>query len=143
MATVFDVAKYILNRQGEMATWKLQKLCYYCQAWHLAWTGRELFPEDFQAWRNGPVCPELYRVHAGKFSVAEADIDGDINAITDDERESIDPVLDDYGTWEPYDLRMQTHAEDPWRNARGGLPPDANCTVVIPKAFMGEYYGAR
>ena len=32
MATVFDVAKYILKKQGKMSTWKLQKLCYYAQA---------------------------------------------------------------------------------------------------------------
>ena len=35
MATVFDVTKYILHKCGKMSTWKLQKLCYYSQAWHL------------------------------------------------------------------------------------------------------------
>ena len=38
MASVFDVAKYILQKSGSMSTWKLQKLCYYSQAWSLAWT---------------------------------------------------------------------------------------------------------
>lgn len=38
VAAVFDVAKYILEKQGRMSTWKLQKLCYYSQAWSLAWT---------------------------------------------------------------------------------------------------------
>lgn len=56
MACVFDVAKYILCQCGKMSTWKLQKLCYYAQAWHLAWTGNPIFAEDFQAWSNGPVC---------------------------------------------------------------------------------------
>lgn len=51
MATVFDVAKYILDRCSEMSTWKLQKLCYYSQAWHLAWTEKSIFGEDFEAWR--------------------------------------------------------------------------------------------
>lgn len=32
MADVFDVAAYILQRQGRMTTMKLQKLCYYAQA---------------------------------------------------------------------------------------------------------------
>ena len=56
MANVFDVAKYILQRTGKISTWKLQKLCYYSQAWTLAWTGKPLFEEEFEAWRNGPVC---------------------------------------------------------------------------------------
>ncbi|MBQ7262745.1 MAG: DUF4065 domain-containing protein, partial [Synergistaceae bacterium] len=106
MASVFDVARYILHERGRMSTWKLQKLCYYSQAWHLAWTGRELFPEDFEAWANGPVCPVLSREHKGKFEVDEGDMSrGDIAALTDDERETVDVVLEGYGSREPYDLR--------------------------------------
>ena len=53
MANVFDVAKYILNSVGgDISTMKLQKLCYYSQAWSLAW-GETLFNEDFEAWSNG------------------------------------------------------------------------------------------
>lgn len=32
MASVLDVAAYILAQQGEMTAMKLQKLCYYSQA---------------------------------------------------------------------------------------------------------------
>ena len=34
MASVFDVAAYILQRQGAMTTWKLQKLVYYTRLLH-------------------------------------------------------------------------------------------------------------
>lgn len=54
MANVFDVAKYILVQRGEMSTMKLQKLCYYCQAWSLVWDDKPLFEEEFQAWANVP-----------------------------------------------------------------------------------------
>lgn len=37
--TVFDVAKYVLHRTGQLTTMKLEKLVYYCQAWSLAWDG--------------------------------------------------------------------------------------------------------
>ncbi|CUP62134.1 Uncharacterized phage-associated protein [Anaerostipes hadrus] len=43
MANVFDAAKYILERLGEMSTMKLQKLCYYAQAWSLVWDDVPLF----------------------------------------------------------------------------------------------------
>ena len=34
---------------------KLHKLLYYAQGWHLARTGRPLFPEAVEAWTDGPV----------------------------------------------------------------------------------------
>lgn len=55
--TVFDVAEYILEQHGEMTSMKLQKLVYYCQAWHLAWSDEPLFRESIEAWANGPVVP--------------------------------------------------------------------------------------
>ena len=45
MANVFDVAKYILEKLGTLSTMKLQKLCYYCQAWSLVWDDTPLFDE--------------------------------------------------------------------------------------------------
>ena len=58
------------------------------------------------------------------------------------EKETIDTVLASYGDMEPYELRAQTHAEDPWKNARGNLDDMASCTNVITKNAMGEYYGS-
>ncbi|MCM1256662.1 MAG: DUF4065 domain-containing protein, partial [Roseburia sp.] len=143
MAMVFDVAKYILREMGKLSTWKLQKLCYYSQAWHLAWTGRPIFDEDFEAWANGPVCPELFHAHQGKFSVCADDFArGDSDSLTEDEVESVKVVLCDYGSMEPYDLRELSHSEAPWKNARNGLPEGAKCRTVITKESMGEYYGS-
>ena len=142
MASVFDVAKYILYQYGKMSTWKLQKLCYYSQAWHIAWTGNSLFDEDFEAWSNGPVCPPLFHEHQGKYSVSENDIShGDPNNLNDDEKDSINIVLRDYGKMEPYDLRELSHSEAPWKDARGNLPDGTACKNVITKGSMGEYYG--
>mgnify|MGYP002627313640 CR=1 FL=1 len=143
MATVFDVAKYILEKQGSMSTWKLQKLCYYSQAWSLAWTGNPLFNEEFQAWRNGPVCPELFHVHKGMFLV-DADLLSFANsrALSADEKETVDIVLSNYGDKEPYVLRAMTHAEKPWKDMRVGLGDFDSCDKVITKTSMGEYYGS-
>ena len=142
MTNVFDVARYILDKTGPLSSWKLQKLCYYSQAWSLAWTDKPLFQEDFEAWANGPVCPQLFAAHRGKFAVKPEMIPGKPDSLDEDERESIDVVIKDYGKLEPYELRELTHQEDPWKIARGDLPEDARCNAVITKDSMGEYYGA-
>ena len=145
MANVFNVARYILKKCGAMSTWKLQKLCYYSQAWSLAWTGEPIFGEDFEAWSNGPVCPQLFYAHQGKFVVSLSDIPASREnepPLNEGQRETIDRVLETYGSWEPYELREQTHEERPWRDARGGLPSGAICQTVISKPSMGEYYGS-
>ena len=143
MANVFDVAKYILEQKKNMSTWKLQKLCYYSQAWALAWTEKPIFAEDFEAWSSGPVCRELFNIHKGKYSVCAEDIPcGDSSNLSEDEKETINVVLRDYGDMPPYDLRGQTHSEDPWIKARGGLPDTAKSYTVITKESMGEYYGS-
>ena len=142
MATVFDVAKYILEKKGTMSTWKLQKLCYYAQAWSVAWTSKPLFEQEFQAWTNGPVCPALYYAHKGFFFVTSDSIKGNPDELTEDEKDSINVVLEDYGDMEPYALRELSHKEDPWKNARGGLPEGARCENVISVDAMGLYYGS-
>ena len=142
MATVYDVAKYILHKKGDLSTWKLQKLCYYSQAWEIAWTDKPIFNEDFEAWANGPVCPELFHLHQGKFFVNEDEIIyGNINNLTEEQKNDIDIVLKDYGDMEPYDLRELSHSESPWKDARGNLPEGAKCNTIITKDSMGIYYG--
>lgn len=142
MATVYDVAKYIIGKLDAVSAWKLQKLCYYCQAWSIAWTDKPLFAEDFEAWRNGPVCPKLYDMHRGKFMVEPGDITGAPDNLDADQKDTIDTVLAHYGEWEPHQLVEQTHNDDPWKNARAGLSPYESCKTVITKDSMGAFYGS-
>lgn len=142
MVKVYDVAKYILEKQGPMTTMKLQKLVYYCQAWSLGWDEVPLFDEEFQAWANGPVCPQLFFKHKGQFIVDESLFDdrADVN-FSQDELETMDAVLDYYGDKDPQWLSELTHKERPWKEARGGCAPGAYCDNIISKESMQEYYG--
>lgn len=140
MASVFDAAKYILHKVGRLSTMKLQKLCYYAQAWSLVWDDEPLFDEDFRAWVNGPVCFELFAQTRGRFSVTEDDEPGDLNALSDEQKDSIDRVIDFYGGRDAQYLSELTHLEDPWILARNGLPMGAPCENVISKESMAMYY---
>lgn len=141
MPNVFDVAKYILIKCGEMSTMKLQKLCYYCQAWSLVWDDKPLFEEEFQAWANGPVCYELFTQTKGKFSVNPSDEPGDINKLDDNQKETINLVLDHYASHDAQWLSRLTHMEQPWNDARKDIPLGKGCQNIITKESMALYYG--
>jgi uncharacterized phage-associated protein len=141
MATVFDVAAYILAKRGEMTTWKLQKLVYYCQAWSLVWDEQPLFHGRIEAWANGPVCPDLYYRHRGQFRVSSIP-EGDPEALTLAQRETVDSVLDYYGNMNGQFLSDLTHAERPWKETRDGIAPGVNCNREITSGLMADYYGS-
>ena len=120
MATVHDVAASILERTGPTTAMKLQKLAYYAQAWHAVWDDQTLFEAEFQAWRNGPVCRDLYDIHRGQFQVT------------------------DWPAGEPSRLTQAdlTHSEAPWREAREGLDPGSSSATPITLESMVEYYSS-
>lgn len=140
MASVHDVAAYILDKHGPMTAMKLQKLVYYAQAWSLVWDERPLFPERIEAWANGPVVRELYDRHRGLFRVDHWD--GNPEILTTDERETIDKVLDFYGKLASQQLSELTHQEEPWKNARAFLAPSQRSNQEITHASMAEYYSS-
>lgn len=138
--TVFDVAKYILEKEGEMTAMKLQKLCYYAQAWSLVWDERPLFDERIEAWANGPVCVDLYNTHRGKFLLSAKSVTGDDSNLDDDAIETIDAILKTYGDKSASWLSALTHKEAPWVNARNDLPEGERGSNEITHASMAEYY---
>ena len=141
MANVFDVAQYILHKQGTMTTMKLQKLVYYCQAWAVVWDSKPIFNEKIQAWASGPVVPELYQAHKGKYQISML-VGGDITNLGIQEKETIDCVLEVYGEKSAQWLSDLTHMEKPWNEAREGIPMGHNCESEITLSSLEEYYGS-
>lgn len=141
MASVHDVAAYILEKHGEMTTMKLQKLVYYAQAWSLVWDEKPLFSDAIQAWVNGPVVYALYDQHRGLFRVSQWPM-GDSSKLTSEQRETIDSVLGTYGGRSSQWLSDLTHLEAPWRDAREGLAPGQRGDSEITHAALAEYYGS-
>lgn len=142
--SALDVAAYILKRQGEMTTMKLQKLVYYCQAWGLVWDEKPLFNEQIEAWVNGPVVRELYEAHRGAFNVGPDDIPGNAGALDSEQVDTVENVLKYYGSKPSKYLVDLTHSEDPWILARNraGLSPMERGDAIITHADMAEYYSS-
>ncbi len=139
MATADDVAAAILELTGPLDTFKLQKLVYYSQAWHLVWEEEPLFEEPIEAWVGGPVVPDLYARHRGSFRVDRWQW-GDSQRLTDEQRESVSAVVASYGRLSGRQLSRLTHNEAPWRDARGALGPGERGHSVIAPGAMQDYY---
>ena len=140
MASVHDVAAAVLSEYGRpVSAMKLEKLVYYSQAWHLVWTGRALFDSEIQAWAKGPVCPELYRHHRGRYEINDWPL-GDVTKLTAGELTTVAAVVRAYGPRSAQWLSELTHSEQPWLGARGSVPAGAPSRAEIPHAEMQDFY---
>lgn len=131
------------RERGELFTnLKLQKLLYYAQAWFLALYGKELFSEDFEAWVHGPVLPSQYhRFKHHNWHSIDSSIYGPPksgNVLVD---RHMDEVLNIFGAEPAGSLEVMTHREQPWIEARHGLPSDASSNRKISKGTMKRFYG--
>ena len=139
MASVYDVAKYILECCGEVTAMKLQKLAYYSQVWTIVWDEELLFEEEIQAWVNGSVIPALYQTHRGRFKVSSDTYNhGDCDNLTESQKDNINRVLSVYGKYTGQQLSDINHQEDPWIKARSVAT--ANGIAVITTASIHEYH---
>ena len=139
--SVFDIANWFLHKQ-DMTHKKLQKLCYYAQAWCYALKGYKLINADFQAWVHGPVCPVLYERFKGfgYETIALKTKSAQHMHIDNDDLKLLEDVWDTYGEKSGNALEALSHREIPWIEARRGYSVTEKCTVVISPESMKKYY---
>lgn len=145
MASVLDVAKAVLDVTGPVSTMKLEKLVYYCQVLSLVERGQCIFPEQMEAWVNGPVSPALFRAHARQYVVTPSTFEaiGDSSRLSQSDLEIVGTVVKKLGMLSGEELRELSHGEAPWRDARGDAAPYERCTNVITTSAMSSYYSAN
>lgn len=141
--TVHNIADWFLSRES-MTHKKLQKLCYYSQAWYCTlYDGNPLFHESIEAWVHGPVIPELYRRFSDyRWMNIESKKDFTIQfhpMIID----VLEAVYLTYKDLTGDQLEILTHSEEPWINARRGLPAWESCNNIISCDMMRKYYAKK
>lgn len=57
-------------------------------------------------------------------------------------KKHLDEIMKKYGAQTAYFLEMLTHQEEPWRRARGPIPPDEPSHAVITHDSMKHFYRA-
>lgn len=140
---------------------KLQKLLFFIQAFHLACFYDEhegqlhpIIDGEFEAWMHGPVSRELFKeirhnVDSGMYEnlkvfTSEDEKAGKINEVESRLDQSqidlVEDVIEQYGNLSGYRLEAITHSQQPWLEARNGLPDDEKCTEVISQDSMRKYF---
>ena len=110
--SIFDIANWFLLKQP-MTNKKLQKMCYYAQAWFYALKNQRLINSDFEAWRHGPVSPVLN----AKFKVFGYDTivisKNFISHIDKDDEKFLNDIWETYGDKTGNALEVLSHSEEP------------------------------
>ncbi len=137
--SIFEIANWFLLK-ANMTHKKLQKLCYYAQAWFYTIKGFKLSNADFQAWVHGPVCPVLYERFKG-FGYETIKIKINYKPhISEEDIQLLEDVWDTYGDKTGNALEALSHREIPWIEARRGYSDTERCSIVISPESMKRYY---
>ena len=125
------------------------KLTYIAHGWSLALLDRELFGDEVQAWKFGPVIPILYQAtkffgngpvtQAIKHPYFPGEYDG--MQLSNVENELLDRVYQVYGHLKPFQLSGLTHQKGtPWDkvwNKQGGKRMR---DAVIPNPLIQKHF---
>lgn len=139
---VYEIANLILRLANNVygsepiSNMKLQKLLYYEQGYHLAYFDEPLFDEDIEAWKFGPVVPQIYekyKCHSDKPILPE---DGEVS-IEGEHYELFYNVFTFFNRFSAFGLMEKTHTENPWlMTSKNGVGP----SHIIPKSLISDFF---
>ncbi len=138
--TVADEVLRLAKQAGmQLSPMKLMKLVYIAHGWHLVIKDSDLFANRIEAWKYGPVIPDLY--HATKRFGREPiplhlieDEDDNVEAGT---RDFLQDVLNKYGKFSAIQLSRMTHVSgSPWDQ----VYRDDEMGTEIPDRIIEKYY---
>lgn len=137
--TALQVANKIIAKGNELGKkytpMQLIKLTYIAHGWMLGLFDRSLFDDKVEAWKFGPVIPELYHsIKAYRNNPITAPIpDVEEATFQEDELKVIDYVLKAYADFDGVDLSKITHAKGtPWEQTYPNEPSWHNFTISTP-----------
>lgn len=135
---IFQLADAFLSL-APMTEGKLEKLCYYAQAWYLTFYDKRLVPEDFEADLHGAAQPDL-RVTYEPYShmlIPQKPAPADV---PDEYLRFAQKVYTSYGHLSELSLEYLNHREDPWILTRKGCQPWESCHNKIQDKDIKDYY---
>lgn len=154
MNSAIIVGDYIIAKgRGSFTPMQVLKLAYIGHGYTLALTDKPLFHDRVEAWKYGPVIPNLYYVlrefgespiphlYTSKTNVSSPELEARKNELAgllgDENRGIMDDVLSGYGECSGFELSDITHeAGSPWDDCY--VPGELY--TKIPNVIIKEYY---
>lgn len=143
MYSVIDVADAILKiakRKGQQLTpLQLMKLVYIAHGWSLGLDRGDLFSDRIEAWKYGPVIPDLYQVtkHFGRHHIPFDRIDDGQMPVDADGERFLTEIVDQYGKMSGTSLSALTHKSGtPWDQ----VYKDGVFNIEIPDSLIRDHY---
>jgi len=142
MQSALNISKYLLSKVNVerfeeigdgISNLKIQKLLFYIQKTYFSVYEKKIFSDDAEAWRYGPVIPEVYHCFK-KYGSNNIDIIEQKPFITSREPMSfekllvIDFVWDEYSKYSAGTLVDLTHRDEAWLQ---NYIPNINNTIPL------------
>lgn len=117
-----QIANWFVQRAGrdgkQLSIMQLLKLVYISHGWYLEMSGAPLIRNKIEAWKHGPVIPDVYRAFRGQDINVAVTIPG-FNSLNDAYAENIlEQIYQGYGKLHAFQLSDMTHEPGgPWDTA--------------------------
>ncbi len=142
-----DVANFFINEfkdtEDPMTKTRIQKFMYYAQAQCMVRLGYPLFDEDFEAWKFGPVIPEVSTIFMSKADgdpITETIGKFDIHVFKPSELEILMDVSAYCGRFSTSALSNNTHVTNgPWDQVH----KEKGRPQIIKKDSIKDYYAVN
>ncbi|WP_339619849.1 type II toxin-antitoxin system antitoxin SocA domain-containing protein [uncultured Salinibacterium sp.] len=133
-----EIAEEIISREPRLSSMKLQKLMYYVDAWHLAVEGERLITDQpFRAYKDGPVHED---VRHKRMDMATRMHGTSTGKLTPAAESILNLVMAEFGGRTGDELSALTHAEVPWKNARGDKADGETSREPLNEAEIARFY---
>ena len=133
-----DILKLAKRRGVALTPMQLMKLVYISYGWYLAMQDMKLFDDRIEAWKYGPVIPDLYQAtkRFGREAIPH-DLIADSDLSRPDLETFLSGVVENYGKYSGIALSNLTHRDGtPWKQI---FNPDFFDTE-IPDELIREHY---
>ncbi len=148
LATITNLVEWFVQKES-MSHKKIQKLCYYAQAWSQTLEQVDIVEGiEFEAWVHGPVNREIWDMCKGfgwrdititqdtlEQSKEECDV-----VFNESQKKILNLVWETYGEFTADSLEARTHEEEPWKEQRQGKRTFEPSNAKISRETMREYY---
>lgn len=123
------------NPEENLTNMKLQKILYYLQGYHLAIYNEELFDDEIEAWKYGPVVCQEYHTFKGygNNSIIVPEHNDSFDYLDELTKKFINKVYSYFRQFSPIKLMELTHEESPWLNSYGK-------SQIIDKVSLKDYF---